>query len=131
MIKEILEVRKDIRYVIRPVIFGIEGDEKSTKLAIAAGLQGKFSEMHDAFLEYPKQKIPDDFIKETASLYGIDYDLLIKDSEGKEVQKIMKDNLKAFEHSGLYSVPSFMIKDKFYIVTDENLPDLKQAFRYN
>ena len=39
---------------------------------MAAGLQGKFKEMHEAILEYPEMSVPDSFIEETAALYGID-----------------------------------------------------------
>lgn len=135
VVKELLEVRKDIRYIARPISFKIfEGEEgkevevkdKLTKIAFAAGLQGKFWEMHDALLEYPETQIPDSFIEETALLYGLDYDRLIKDSDGKEVQKIIGENISTFDHIGLYSVPAFMIKDKIYVITEENLPDLKQ-----
>lgn len=134
-VKELLSIRKDIRYIARPISFTVfydedgeeqEMDDKVTKMVIAAGLQGKFQEMHDAVLEHPDIELPEGFIEETANLYGLDYDQLVKDSEGKKVQKIIKENLKAFNHTGLYSVPSFMIDDEFYIITDENLPDLKQ-----
>jgi len=134
-VKELLSIRKDIRYVARPVSFTIfydeegneqEADDQVTKMVIAAGLQGKFQEMHNAVLEYPEIELPDGFIEETANLYGIDYEQLVKDANGKKVQKIIKENLKAFNHTGLYSVPSFMIDNDFYIITDENLPGLKQ-----
>lgn len=126
-IQELLQIRKDLRYVVRPVIFSEEDTAyKITSLAFAAGLQGKFDEIHGAFLEYPENVIPDDFIEETALLYGVDYDQMVTDSQGKKVKKIIKENLSAFEHVGLQSVPSFMIKDKIYVVTNEELPDLQK-----
>lgn len=125
-IKELQQVRKDVRYIVRPVAFEGYDKEKITYIAIAAGLQGKFNEMHEAFLEYPEDDIPDNFIEETVLLYGIDYDRLIKDSKGKEVRKILDNNLSALEGAGITSVPSLMIENKIYIATDSGLPDLKQ-----
>ena len=60
--EEVLQIRKDIRYVARPISFGHEETKEMDKLStlvLAAGLQGKFWEFHKAFLEYPEQNIPD------------------------------------------------------------------------
>lgn len=126
--EEALKVRKDLRYVVRPIVFGGENEtgDKLVKIAIAAGLQDKFWDMHKAFIEYPEAEIPDDFIEETALLYGLDYDKLIKDSEGKRVQEIADSNLSAMEFSGVPSVPSFYINNKTYVVSEDepNLKDL-------
>jgi protein-disulfide isomerase len=125
-IKELQQVRKDVRYIARPIAFDNSKKEKPTRIAIAAGLQGKFNEINEAFLEYPNDTIPDNFMEETALLYGLDYDLLLKDSEGKKVSQILNNNLAALEHAGITSVPSMMIKNQIYIVTNSGLPDLKQ-----
>lgn len=149
VVKELLEVRKDIRYITRPVSFKIfeqegeqeentegeqqqpkEIEDKITKMIFAAGLQGKFWELHDAILGHPDLEIPDGFIQETATLYGLDYDQMAKDAEDKKVQKIMDENLAVFDHIGLYSVPSFMMNGKIYSITDENLPDLKKLLDF-
>jgi protein-disulfide isomerase len=124
--QELLKLRKDLRHVIRPVIFGGESEQtdRLTKIALAAGLQGKFWEIHQAFIEYPELEIPDDFIEETALLYGIDYAQLIKDSNGKKVDKIARSNLTALEHSTMISVPSFVINNKSYAI-ENGAPDLK------
>jgi protein-disulfide isomerase len=136
LIEEVLKVRKDLRYVVRPVVFAheemddetrqaFEEADKYTRLALAAGLQGHFWDLHRALMEYPEMEIPDDFIEETAGLYGIDYDQLIKDSNSKQVKKLARSNLAALEYTGIPLVPSFMINNKTYNVSD-SLPDLKQ-----
>ena len=125
-VEEALDIRKDIRYIVRPVVFDEDTAEKITHIVMAAGFQKKFWEMHKAVLEYPEIEIPDDFIQETALLYGLDYDLLIKDSQSKKVKKLVQNNLAAFEHAGARSVPSFMIQGQIFMVTNEGLPDLKQ-----
>lgn len=125
-VKELQEVRKDIRYIARPITFQAPEEEKATRVAIAAGLQGKFYEFHDAFLEYPEPQVPDDFIQELSALYGINYEQLMQDSESKKVEKIIESNMKAVMKAGIYSVPSFMIGKNIYFVDDTGLPDLKQ-----
>ncbi len=126
VIKELKQVRKDLRIVLRPISLDDVEKDKITRIALAAGLQGQFEEMHNAFLEYPEIEIPDSFVEETAALYGLDYDQLLKDANGKEVEKILNDNFSAIEYAGVTSVPAFMFKDQTYIVTDGNLPDLKK-----
>ena len=134
---ELAQVRKDVRYVVRPIAFDYDAPEEGkdsptpykdmiTRYAIAAGLQGKFSEFHDAFLEHPKSEISDDFVQEISLLYGVDYDQLIKDADGKKAQKIIDGNLAALEHANVTSVPSFIINRDIYVISDDALPDLKQ-----
>lgn len=126
VVEELKEVRKDLRYIVRPIPLGDPADDKLTRIALAAGLQGKFEEMHQAFLEYPEVEIPDDFIEETASLYGINYTQMMKDADGKKVSKIINDNLAALTKANVMSIPAFMVKDQIYLVTDNAMPDLKQ-----
>ena len=48
-IKDFLDIRKDVRYIARPIAVLGEGSERLARIALAAGLQDKFWEMHDAF----------------------------------------------------------------------------------
>lgn len=125
VVEEMLAVRTDVKHVVWPVVYGEGYTDRLVKLAIAAGLQGKFKEMHLAFLEHPEEDIPEDFIEETAALYGVDYDQLIEDAEGKKVQKIADYSIRTFEHVGLYTIPSFIIGKNIYIVGDD-IPELKE-----
>lgn len=132
IVNELLEIRKDIRYVARPVSFDQWDEENQTiipdaltKYIIAAGLQGQFWEMHSAVLEYPDTNVPFEFIEETAMLFGLDVEKLKRDADGKEVQKIIAENFKAFEAASLDSVPAFIVGKNIYVVTNDNIPDLK------
>lgn len=122
-VKELLEVRKDIRYIARPVPFEDDPSERLTKIAIAAGLQGKFWKMHNAILENPNVFIDDVFIEETATLYGIDYAKLTEDIESKKLQKIIDENVNALINSGAQYTPSFLVGNKIYLM-GEDLPTL-------
>lgn len=127
VLKETVAVRKDVRYVVRPLAYGEEDSAsyKSVQLAFAAALQNKFLEFHEAFLEYPEPEIPDDFIRELCTLYDVNYDQLIKDSTSKKVQKLIDENLAISNHATIYSVPSIMIKKTIYMPPNEGIPDLK------
>lgn len=128
VLKETISVRKDLRYVVRPLAYGLPEDSSvtSVKIALAAGLQGKFYEFHEAFLEYPKPDLPDDFIRELSDLYGVDYDQLISDSNGKQVKKIMDKHLAVSNHATIYSVPSIMIGKHIYQPPEEGIPDVQE-----
>lgn len=125
-IEEMLTIRKDVRYIARPVSFGEGITDTLPRIVFAAGLQDKFWEFHNAFLEYPEEEVPDDFIIETANLYGVDYERLIADSKGKEVEKLVKSSMDAMADAGLQFIPSFMIGDQYYEVGEEGVPDLKK-----
>lgn len=127
VLKETMNIRKDLRYVVRPMAYG-EPDASSVssvRTVFAAGLQGKFSEFHEAFLEYPSPDFPDDFIKELCDLYDVDYDKLTKDRDGKEVQKIIDKNLAVANHATIYSVPSIAIGKNIYMPPDNGIPDVQ------
>lgn len=140
VIDELLAIRKDIRFVTRPVVFtlydNIDGemvphDDDLTKQIFAAGLQGNFETMHKAILEFPVgEEIPQSFVEETATLYGINYTQLQKDSDSKKIKKIIKDNQDAFSVAGLSSTPSFMMNDKVLIISEKNLPTLETLLNF-
>lgn len=119
VVKEVLEKRSDIRYVAMPISVMDQPSERLVRLALAAGLQGKFWEFHDAFLESPILLDGDDaaidaFVEETAMLYGIDYTKLVEDSIGKEVDQLFEKNMKAASKATIYSTPYFIIGKTFY-----------------
>lgn len=118
-VKELLNIRKDIKYVARPIPFEEGPSERLTKIAMAAGLQGKFWEMHNAILENPNVIIDDAFIEETSNLYGIDYNQLQEDMESKKVEKLVEENLEAFLSSGAQFVPSFLIGSQIFVMGEE------------
>lgn len=132
IVEEALDLHKDVRYIVRPILFDINPDAEIKQepaplgnLAIAAGFQGKFKEMHDMFMDYPDGIIPEETIKETAELYGLNYEQLIKDSNGEDVKSILDDNIKDMLGMNIQSIPSYIIHKNIYPVNDQ-LPDLKK-----
>ncbi len=107
-LKDFLGIRPDIRYIARPYPVMGESSDRLARVAIAAGLQGAYWEFHDAFLANPNE-ITDQYIRETATLYDLDYDRLIADSDGEEVKAILQDNIDDAQSNGIYSTPSLFI----------------------
>ncbi|MEM9469292.1 MAG: thioredoxin domain-containing protein [Pseudomonadota bacterium] len=122
-IEELLQIRKDVRYIAIPIALFGEASEPILKRVLAAGLQGKFWEMHRAVLEYPETNIPLSFFEETAELYGLNLNKFKEDIESKEVAKIMQDNLELMVNAGISSTPTFMINKTIYYPR-EALPTL-------
>ncbi len=124
-IKELKEVRKDIKFITHPISFKDGETDRLSRVAIAAGLQGRFWEMHAALMEHPNFVVTDVFIEETASIYGIDLNQFTKDRSSKETEKILNKANKALFNAGLKAVPSLIINNKIYIMNDKTLPTLK------
>lgn len=129
-IEQAVKLHKDVSYVIRPVLLpaALEAAIKQEpaaleKLAMAAGMQGYFKEMHDSFMGYPDSIIPEEFIKETAVLYGIDYEKMVQDSKSKQVEKYLNDNVTDMLGINIQSIPSYVVGKKTYIIND-NVPEL-------
>lgn len=114
IVEELLTIRKDIRYIARPIAFDQKTSEPILRYILAAGLQGKFWEMHTAVLEYPEDIVPQDFLEQTASLYGLDIKKLSEDAKSKHIDNIIKNNINVANHAGIQFTPSFLIGSKIY-----------------
>ena len=134
-VKETLSLQKNIRYVPRPILFGdnqlsnednpqIQKPYPLEQLVMAAGIQGKFEEMHNMFMEYPDGSIPEELIKETANLYGIDYDKMVEDAQSERVQKYLDDNISDMLGYKIQTIPSYIINGTTYTISD-TLPTLQ------
>ena len=114
----------ETRLVTRPVPFDAGGAELAARRALAAGLQGKFWEMDSALAEY-KHPMDEKFYRESAALYDIDYDRMVKDAENTEVFDLAKDNARAAQLSGLQTTPALLIgKTLYQLDAPLTLPDL-------
>ncbi len=114
----------DIRYTVRPMPFDNGYAQEAAEMVLAAGLQGKFREFDKAITEY--RGVPNDkFYRETAGLYEVDYDKMLRDKNDKIVQNMAKDNIDAVLSTGLQSTPAFMIGKTIYQLDRPlTLPDL-------
>jgi|GEM_PF-1535668 len=131
VIKETLSLQKNIRYISRPILLelNIPEDQRQKpvaleKLALAAGLQNKFQEMHDMFMEYPKNLIPEELLQETAELYGINYQKMVEDAKSDKIQKYLDNNFDNMISIKVESIPSYVVNNNIYTVGNTR-PDLK------
>ncbi len=103
----------DVRYVARPVPYANGDAEQKAKIALAAGLQGKFWEIDEALNEY-NAPIDEKFLNEAASLYEMDLERLKADIDGDVVFQFAQDNAQASQKLGLEKTPAFMIGKTVY-----------------
>lgn len=105
---ELKNLRPEFAYVVRPVPYIDDQSELLVRLVMAAGLEGNFAALHDAFAEKGGE-FPESFIRETVSLYGMDYDALLARAQSDEISKLVADNIDDALWFGGDSVPSLII----------------------
>lgn len=127
-VRDFLDIRKDVRYIARPISVLGPDSEKLAKVALAAGLQGKFWEMHEALLTSDGQ-IDEKFFREMAALYDIDHDKMMEDADGKEVAKIFDDNIGDATRAAVFSTPTIIINRTFISGSMSRLPTAADLIR--
>ncbi len=133
MVDENLDVFSNIAYVVRPILLPTNEERAKAqpialeKLSVAAGLQGKFVEMHNFFISYPAAIIPEDIIRETAELYGVDYAQLTQDAQGEKVAEYLSDNIRDLRLLNIQTIPNYVVGKNIYTVRGA-VPSL-QEFR--
>ncbi len=88
-------------------IFG-KSSELASQAALAAGMQGKYQEMHDALLSQDK-RLNEDIIMQTAKSLGLDVAKLKKDMQSKEVTDTLDANRQLAEKMHLMGTPAFVV----------------------
>lgn len=101
-------LRPEFAYIIRPVPYIDDESELLVRLVMAAGLDGNFKSLHEAFAEKGGE-FSESFIRETVSLYGMDYDALLARAQSDEVSKLVADNIDDALWFGGDSVPSLIV----------------------
>jgi protein-disulfide isomerase len=98
----------DLRVVYKDFpIFG-KSSEMASRAALAAGMQGKYKEMHDALLNIEK-RLDDQVVMDAAKALGLDMTKLKTDMDSKEVTDILEGNRKLAEKMLLMGTPAFII----------------------
>ena len=129
-LREVMELTDDIHYIARP--FGPLGEHSTelAKLSLAAGKQGKFWEMHNAFLSR-KGPIHDNFVRRIAAENGIDVRQLYEDAESEEIESYLNRNAQSASVLGIQFVPGLMINRDIYFPesADITAADLLKAIQ--
>lgn len=88
-------------------IFG-KSSEVASQAALAAGMQGKYLDMHHALLNIDK-RLDDKIIMDTAKSVGLDLSKLKKDMDSPEVAKQLEANRQLAEKMHLMGTPAFVV----------------------
>ncbi len=88
-------------------IFG-KSSETASRVALAAGMQGKYKQMHDALFNIDK-RLDDKLVMDAAKSIGLNMDKLKKDMNGKEVSDILDANRQLAEKLHLMGTPAFIV----------------------
>lgn len=98
----------------------------SAQAAEAAGLQGKFWEMHDKIFDNQNQwaKLPNEDAKNLFAGYaqelGLDADQFASDIESGDVKDAVQEDLDSGEDAGVDSTPSFFLNGTYIHPADED-----------
>ncbi len=102
-------------------IFG-KDSEGAARVAIAAGKQGKYWELHQALLLH-KGANSEEVGYQLAEKMGLDMAKLKADAASPETGKLMQDNRALAEKLGIQGTPHFYVGDKVIPGAPENLLD--------
>jgi protein-disulfide isomerase len=98
----------DLRVIYKEFpIFG-KSSEMASRVALAAGLQGKYQAMHEALFKIEK-RIDNQNVMEAAKSLGLDMAKLKKDMDSKEVTSILDANRQLAEKLHLMGTPAFVV----------------------
>lgn len=108
VINALVEKNKDLRVIYKEFpIFG-QGSELASKAALAAAMQGKYQQMHDALLKV-EGRLDDKLVMKTAQSLGLNMDKLKKDMDSKTVTDLLEENRKLAEKLHLMGTPAFIV----------------------
>jgi len=108
VIGELIKKDSNLRVVYKEFpIFG-ESSEIASKAALAAGMQGKYMQMHDALLKLD-QRLDEKLVMSTAKSLGLNMVKLQKDMTSKDVADALAENRQLAEKMHLMGTPAFII----------------------
>ena len=120
---QVLNNRRDIRVIVRPLGMLGKKSKKLAEFAIAAALQGKFQAYHSAFLDEMVRQAQGtkgqlelgrtDALR-VARAAGLDTDRLQKMAESKRMKTIFERNTETAEQLGVQAIPTYIIGRRSY-----------------
>jgi protein-disulfide isomerase len=122
-VAKLIESDPKVRVVMKE--FPIFGDqsEGAAHVAIAAGLQGKYFEMHSALLQSSGRNNKESALKIAEGL-GLDMEKLKADADSPEVDKIIEDTRELGEKLGVQGTPFYLVGDRVVPGAPDNLYEI-------
>ena len=107
-ISELVKKDKNLRVIYKEFpIFG-KSSELASQAALAAAMQGKYMQMHEALLKVEK-RLDTKVVMDTAKSLGLNMTKLQKDMESKEVTDQLEANRQLAEKMHLMGTPAFVV----------------------
>lgn len=116
VMEEVTRRHPEVRIVYRHLPIYKEQSITEARLALAAGKQGRFKEMHDLLMSRDKP-VADGEIADLARQAGVDYGRLKTDMMGRDITIELKKNEMAEGLLGIKGDPSFLIGETLYTPT--------------
>lgn len=111
IVNDLLRSDSNLRVVFKELpIFG-PTSQYAAKIALAAKKQGKFMEIHDAFMKDQNPLTKDEVLKIAKGL-GLNVEQLDKDATSAEFDQQIKDNYKLANELALMGTPAFVISNR-------------------
>jgi len=106
--ESLIQKDSDLRVIYKEFpIFG-ESSDMASRVALAAGIQGKYLAMHNALLKIEKS-LDEQSVMNAAQALGLDMIKLKTDMAGKEVTDILDANRQLAEKLHLMGTPAFIV----------------------
>ncbi len=121
-IVKLVESDPNVRVVFKELPILSKGSEEASRIAIAAGKQGKYWEVHRAMLE-TKGMLNETTGLQIATKLGLDIDKLKKDMASPEVEAEIKKSEALAKKMGVNGTPHFLVGDRAIPGAPEDLHD--------
>lgn len=119
---KLVEGDPNVRVVFKELPILSKGSEEASRVAIAAGRQGKYWDMHKAMLE-TKGQMNEANALAIATKLGLDIEKLKKDMASPEVEEEIKKSEALAKKMGVNGTPHFLVGDRAVPGAPEDLHD--------
>jgi protein-disulfide isomerase len=119
---KLVETDSNVRVVFKELPILSKGSEEASRVAIAAGKQGKYWDVHKAMLE-AKGVMNEANALAIATKLGLDIDKLKKDMASPEVEAEIKKSEALAKKMGVNGTPHFLVGDRAIPGAPEDLYD--------
>ena len=109
-VTEIIEGDGSVRMVMKEFPILGPGSVVAARAALAAREQGKYAELHKAFLQY-KGRLDQDTVESVARNIGLDIEKLRRDMADPEINEILGKNMAIAQDLGIQGTPAFIVGD--------------------
>ena len=119
---KLVEGDPNVRVVFKELPILSKGSEEASRVAIAAGRQGKYWDIHKAMLE-TKGQMNEANALAIATKLGLDIERLKKDMASPEVEEEIKKSEALAKKMGVNGTPHFLVGDRAIPGAPEDLHD--------